>query len=76
MKTFHQWCEEKKLELPVEKEGEPATSENTKRTGLSFNYPPAYIRDQYPKDHYFNAIKATAELDKVNKPRRVPDNQP
>ena len=75
MQTFFQWCEEKKLDLPVETEGQPATSENTKRTGLSFNYPDAYIRGQYPKDHYFNPMKATAELDKVNKPRHVPDNE-
>ena len=61
MQTFFKWCEDKKLDLP-------AIDENTKRTGLSFNYPPAYVRDQYPKDHYFNSIKATAELDKVNKP--------
>ena len=68
MNTFFQWCEEKNLELPE-------ISENTKRTGLSFNYPDAYVRGQYPKDHYFNAIKATAEIDKVNKPRSVPNNQ-
>jgi len=69
MNTFFQWCEEKNLELPE-------ISENTKRTGQSQNYPDGYVRSQYPKDHYFNPIKATAELDKVNKPRRVPDNQP
>jgi hypothetical protein len=71
MKTFLQWCEENQLDPNVvtdAPEPKKATAENTKRTGLSANYPDAYVRGQYPKDHYFNPIKATAELDKVNKP--------
>jgi hypothetical protein len=86
MKTFKQWAEDSKLELPVftdAPEGEQAdtddkaekakkpTSENQKRTGYSGNYPPAYIGGQYP-DQYFNPIKATAPVDRENmKQRRV-----
>jgi hypothetical protein len=77
MKTFTQWVEENKLELPVftdapeaekadaDGKGKKATSENNKRTGYSANYPPAYIAGQYP-DQYFNPIKATAPLDRQN----------
>jgi hypothetical protein len=91
MKTFYQWCEEKKLDLtlpeelektektekPLETEiEEEPTSENRARTGVWQNYPPAYFRAQYPKDHYTNPYIATAETAKVMKPKRIPDNQP
>ena len=50
MKTFFQWAEEKKLELPV--------VENTKRAGFAhWAYPDAYVRQQYP-DQYFAPIAA------------------
>ena len=39
--------------------------EKTKRTGLSANYPPAYVSAQYPHK-YFNPSKATADLDIKN----------
>jgi hypothetical protein len=76
MKTFMQWAEENKLDLPVVADapdaqatdaptGQKATAEDTKRTGYSANYPDAYVRGQYPHK-YFNPIKATADLDKQN----------
>lgn len=63
MKTFYQWAEENKIELPIlTTNGEDATSENRVRTGYSANYPPAYVSAQYPHK-YFNPAKATADLD-------------
>lgn len=63
MKSFIEWAKENKLELPIiDQVSEPATSENTKRTGYSANYPAQYVSGQYPH-HYFNPIKATADLD-------------
>ena len=62
MKTFIQWCEENKLEL----------DENTKRTGLTANYPELYVRGQYPKG-YWPAHKATAFLDLQQK-AKTPSN--
>jgi hypothetical protein len=56
MKTFTQWAEEHKIELPP-------ISEQGLRTGYSANYPPQYASGQYPH-HYFNPIKATADLEK------------
>lgn len=61
--TFLKWAEEKELDLPVftdAPEGEEATGENTKRAGISANYPDAYVRAQYPHK-YFNPITATAD---------------
>jgi hypothetical protein len=73
MKTFLKWCEEISSTLVTDTpEGEEPTGENTKRTGLTYNYPDAYMRGQYPKE-YFPAIKATAILDLQQKPKRVPD---
>jgi hypothetical protein len=72
MKNFLQWAEENNIDLSIvtdTAEPEDATQENTKRTGLTDNYPPAYSRGQYPKE-YFPAVKATAALDlqqKANK---------
>jgi hypothetical protein len=68
MKKFLQWVEDNKLSLPVDVEAgqktdvevKPATSENTKRSGISANYPDAYVRAQYPRK-YFNPITATAD---------------
>jgi len=61
MKTFMQWSEENKIELPVEAQGENAdASENTHRAGASKNYPDAYVRGQYPHK-YFNPTTSTAD---------------
>ncbi len=68
MKTFAQWAEENKLELPVlttAGEGEEATSEQKSRTGVGPQYPDAYHMGQYPHK-YFNPTKATADLDVEN----------
>jgi hypothetical protein len=75
MKTFKQWAEENKLDLSVvtdTEEKKPATSENRIRTGLSHNYPDAYVRGQYPHK-YFNPVKATTDLDLAQKPKTPPD---
>ena len=72
MQNFMQWAEEQKLDISIVTDTEPAkksTKENTKRTGMTDNYPPAYSRGQYP-DGYMPPIKATALLDlkqKANK---------
>jgi hypothetical protein len=55
MKTFIKWCEESKRDLPE-------IDENQIRTGLTANYPDAYVRSQYP-NKYFNPHKATTDLD-------------
>lgn len=63
MKTFLDWVKDEELELPVftdAPEGEEATGENTKRAGISANYPDAYVRAQYPHK-YFNPITSTAD---------------
>ncbi|MHA2043393.1 MAG: hypothetical protein ACW99G_01290 [Candidatus Thorarchaeota archaeon] len=76
MKTFFQWVEDSKLDLPVviaAPEGEDATNENGFRTGYSANYPDAYVRAHYP-DAYAPPKKATAFLDKVAKPKKVKDS--
>jgi hypothetical protein len=77
MKTFLQWAEENNLGdlASVEPASDPATSENTKRTGYSANYPDAYVRSQYP-DGYFPPVKATAFLDKTAKAKTPADNTP
>lgn len=58
MIDFVNWCQQKKLPLPT-------TDENTKRAGLSQEYPDGYVRSQYP-DGYFAPIVATAYLDLKN----------
>lgn len=72
MKTFKKWLETNKLELPVytdSPDGEKASaSENTKRSGISQNYPDAYVRSQYPQK-YFNPIAADADYKLEAKPR-------
>jgi len=68
MKSFLDWIKEEKLELPVvtgSADGEKTVEEKTKRTGLSANYPAAYVSGQYPHK-YFNPIKATTDLDIQN----------
>ena len=62
MKTFFQWAEEKKLELPT-------LGENTKRAGIAhWAYPDAYVRSQYP-DQYFMPHAADARF-------KMGDHQP
>lgn len=55
---FINWCSAEKLPLPT-------TTENTKRAGLSQEYPPGYVQSQYP-DAYFAPYVATAYLDLKN----------
>lgn len=72
MKNFLQWAEENQLDLSIVTDTEPAkktTKENTKRTGMTANYPDVYSRGQYPKG-YMTPIKATAALDLDQKPNR------
>jgi len=74
MKTFMQWAEEKKLDLPVVRDTEQSgkestTKENQTRTGQTHNYPDGYLRSQYPAG-YFAPTKATAFLDAEQKPRK------
>lgn len=75
MHTFFKWVEESGLDLPVftdVEQGEETTDENRVRTGYSANYPPAYVKDQYPPA-YFPPYKGTAYLDKEAKPKKVKD---
>jgi hypothetical protein len=77
MKSFLDWLKEEKLDLPAVTDAgegevnadapaeEKTVEEKTKRTGLSANYPPAYVSAQYPHK-YFNPSKATADLDIKN----------
>jgi hypothetical protein len=65
MKTFLKWAEENEFDLPMitdAPEGEKATKENTKRTGMTDNYPDAYSKGQYCPA-YMPPIKGTAFLD-------------
>lgn len=66
MKTFLQWAEEKGFDVaPVVTDtgnSKKATGENRIRTGITANYPDAYVRAQYP-DTYYPPHKATAPLD-------------
>ena len=65
MKSFLDWTKGEKLELPTftdAAEPKETVEEKTKRTGLSANYPDAYVAAQYPHN-YFNPTKATADLD-------------
>lgn len=71
MKSFLDWTKEENLDLPQAQEvaeapaKEKTVEEKTKRTGLSANYPPAYVSGQYPHK-YFNPSKATTDLDIQN----------
>ena len=64
MLTFFKWCEEKKLDLPIETDAQPATKktieEKTKRAGISDNYPDAYAQKKLYPPGYFMPITATA----------------
>ncbi len=61
MKTFIQWAEKVKKELPLYMQ-----DENTKRAGIAhWAYPDAYARSQYPAG-YFMPIAADA-LQKLGK---------
>jgi hypothetical protein len=65
MKSFIDWTKEEKLDLPTFTDApaaEKTVEEKTKRTGLSANYPDAYVAAQYPHK-YFNPTSATADLD-------------
>lgn len=63
MLNFINWCQSKSLPLPT---AAPSTEENTKRAGLSQEYPDGYIGSQYP-DAYFAPIAATSYLDIKNR---------
>jgi hypothetical protein len=68
MKSFLDWVKDESLDLSVvtsADKGKKTIEEKTKRTGLSANYPAAYVSGQYPHK-YFNPIKATADLDIQN----------
>lgn len=68
MKSFLDWVRDESLDLPVvtaADQGKKTIEEKTKRTGLSANYPAAYVAGQYPHK-YFNPIKATTDLDIQN----------
>jgi len=72
MKTFEQWLEDNKYELPVfvdAEEGKDATSEDRVRAGISQNYPDAYVRAQYPHK-YYNPHAADADFKLSAKPRK------
>ena len=72
MKTFKQWAEVNKFELPVmtdSEDAQTATSENGKRTGIGGQYPDAYVRGQY-QPAYFPPIKATAAASAVGRRSR------
>jgi hypothetical protein len=81
MKNFHQWCEERSLELPLDADmgTEANTSEDKVRTGLRGYYPSGYVRHEYP-DAYFMSKSATAALDlqnaKATKDKAAPANTP
>ena len=65
MKTFVQWAEDKGYDFPellIDVEPKKASSENRVRTGVTANYPDAYLRAQYP-DGYYPPHKGTAVLD-------------
>ena len=59
LNDFVNWCASKNLPLP-------AVEENTKRAGLSQEYPDGYVGSQYP-DAYFAPIVATSYLDIKNR---------
>lgn len=61
MKTFLQWADNRKIELPEVN----LKAENTKRSGIRGAYPDGYIRSQYP-DLYFTPIAADAPVQLKN----------
>jgi len=67
MKTFFQWAEDKKYELPI--------LEKTLRTGIHTAMPTGYIRSQYP-NAYFAPTAGTWDLDLQNLNKFVKDKAP
>jgi len=58
MKNFLQWCEDRKLEIPMFQEtppGKESTSESNSAARAAIRshaYPPLYGRGQYPKGYF------------------------
>lgn len=67
MKNFSQWAKETHDEDVESLAG--VETENTKRSGISANYPDGYVRSQYPHK-YFNPIAADADYKLEAKPRK------
>ena len=71
MKTFVQWAESNKYDLPLMERG--------LRTGIHYPMPTGYVKHAYPPK-YFNPVIATADLDIKNfnqyKDKAPPDNAP
>ncbi len=65
MKTFLQWADNRKIELPEIN----LKAENTKRSGIRGAYPSGYVRSQYP-DLYFTPIAADAPVQLKNAGRK------
>jgi hypothetical protein len=60
MKKFSEWLKEK--QATIEGQGEDAkTSENTRRAGISDNYPDAYANKKLYPPSYFMPKTATAK---------------
>lgn len=76
MKTFLQWLEAEKKELPViddsQDKDKPSLQEKTKRGGIGHQYPDAYVRWQYPHK-YYNSIAADADYKLSAQPRKGED---
>ena len=70
MKTFLQWAEENKLELPP-------VSEATKRAGIAhWAYPDAYVRQQYPDDYFMpRAADAMFKMGDHKPNRKAPSDE-
>lgn len=66
MKTFLQWAEDNGYDVRIVTDTEKPTGkkkrENRVRTGITHNYPDAYVRGQYPEGQ-FPPYKGTAFLD-------------
>lgn len=73
MKSFLQWAETSKKELPLFQ----PLGEDTKRGGIAhWAYPDAYVRQQYP-DAYFvpTAADAIQKMGKHQPSRKAPSNE-
>ena len=68
MKTFIQWAEDKKLDLPVlvdEPASKKTVDEKTNRGGIAHWAYPDYPRKSYPKQHFMpTAADAAVKLGK------------
>lgn len=72
MKTFYQWAEKRRLDLPV-------LSEKASRAGFAhWAYPDAYIRQQYPDGWFMpHAADALHKMGDHQPNRKAPsDNAP